>query len=123
MASFGGDSKTKKKVVARIFQAWNWNCAYCDKIADTIDHVIPKHLGGHSKSYSNIVPSCKKCNKKKALQSLDVFLKSDPARLNHIKLYLSMMQDSLNNYYEYEQQRIASKKNQQCIEHSLPPQP
>lgn len=43
----------------------NYKCAYCNKAADTIDHVIPKSLGGES-SYENCVASCLKCNAKKS---------------------------------------------------------
>lgn len=37
------------------------HCAYCGKIANTIDHVIPKSRGG-SETWENLVACCFKCN-------------------------------------------------------------
>ena len=39
-------------------------CAYCDKPADTLDHVIPVADGGKSEP-GNLVPACGSCNSKK----------------------------------------------------------
>lgn len=40
-------------------------CAYCGKKASTIDHVIPRAIGGKN-SWDNCVAACLKCNNKKA---------------------------------------------------------
>ncbi|RME61681.1 MAG: HNH endonuclease [Candidatus Dadabacteria bacterium] len=46
----------------------NYSCQYCNKTLlsseATIDHVIPRSLGGKY-IWENVVVSCKKCNKKK----------------------------------------------------------
>lgn len=47
-------------------------CYYCGKIATTVDHVIPKSAGGKSDS-NNLVPSCYKCNQRKAARSYKEF--------------------------------------------------
>lgn len=39
----------------------NWECAYCGEFGDTIDHIIPKDLGGNNK-WDNVITACKKCN-------------------------------------------------------------
>lgn len=44
-------------------------CAYCGKHADTIDHVVPRMLGGEN-SYKNCVASCLVCNRKKGHKTL-----------------------------------------------------
>ena len=35
-----------------IFESWDWKCAYCGKELTpdtaTIDHILPKHKGGHN---------------------------------------------------------------------------
>ena len=42
-----------------------FNCQYCGKEAESIDHVIPKSKGG-SHEWNNVVACCKKCNLLKA---------------------------------------------------------
>jgi hypothetical protein len=58
----------RKRFRESIFEDWNWCCAYCDKqLSDrdaTIDHIVPKHKGGHS-TRSNLACSCQSCNQKK----------------------------------------------------------
>lgn len=59
----------RKKFRESIFEAWHYKCAYCEKqLCDrtaTIDHVIPKHKGGHN-TRNNLVCCCTSCNKSKA---------------------------------------------------------
>lgn len=47
----------------------NFTCAYCGKHADTIDHVLPRALGGGT-SFENCVAACLKCNGKKGHKTL-----------------------------------------------------
>lgn len=47
-----------------IFARDNWECQYCGKDAENIDHVIPKSKGGPH-NWNNVVASCKPCNDKK----------------------------------------------------------
>lgn len=48
-------------------------CFYCARVFDnnvlTDDHVLPKSLGGR-RNYWNIVRACRKCNNRKANQTL-----------------------------------------------------
>lgn len=39
-------------------------CAYCGRVADTIDHVIPRSRGGED-SWENCVAACASCNGRK----------------------------------------------------------
>jgi 5-methylcytosine-specific restriction endonuclease McrA len=59
----------RKKFRESIFEAWHWKCAYCDKqLCDrtaTIDHIIPKHKGGHN-TRNNLACCCTSCNKSKS---------------------------------------------------------
>ena len=59
----------RKKFRQSIFEAWNWKCAYCEKQlcerTATIDHIIPKHKGGHNMR-NNLACCCNSCNKSKA---------------------------------------------------------
>ena len=58
----------RKRFRESIFEDWNWCCAYCDKqLSDrdaTIDHIVPKHKGGHN-TRSNLACACTSCNQKK----------------------------------------------------------
>ena len=40
-------------------------CVYCGRIADTVDHLIPRLTGGPD-SADNLVPACKACNASKS---------------------------------------------------------
>lgn len=44
-------------------------CAYCSKLANTIDHVQPKSRGGQD-SWENLVACCLKCNNNKGHKTL-----------------------------------------------------
>ncbi len=57
----------------RIFERFNFLCAYCGDTATTIDHVIPvKHGGGSIRG--NLLPACSTCNSRKRTKSLEEFL-------------------------------------------------
>lgn len=51
-----------------------WTCAYCPRAlvlgpaqpCATVDHVVPKALGGHGRALTNLVLACKPCNTAKA---------------------------------------------------------
>lgn len=47
----------------------NFECIYCGEHATTIDHVVPRALGGKS-TYDNCVAACLSCNSKKANKTL-----------------------------------------------------
>ncbi len=51
----------------------NFTCFYCGKFGDTIDHIVPKALGGIS-SPKNCVCACIKCNTNKGSLSIDEYL-------------------------------------------------
>ncbi|PSL00826.1 5-methylcytosine-specific restriction endonuclease McrA [Murinocardiopsis flavida] len=48
----------------------SFHCAYCERRAETIDHVIPRSRGG-AHVWENVVASCKTCNHRKADHLLD----------------------------------------------------
>lgn len=48
----------------------NYLCAYCSEKATTIDHVVPRALGGLS-TWMNCVAACIPCNSKKSHKTLD----------------------------------------------------
>lgn len=56
-----------------VFRRDNYTCQYCGKRSDelTIDHVLPKHLGG-SQVWENIVTACPRCNHLKGGRTLEM---------------------------------------------------
>ena len=47
----------------------NHECGYCGKRADTIDHVVPRALGGPN-TWENVTAACGKCNRRKSNKTL-----------------------------------------------------
>lgn len=47
-----------------------YRCAYCQRSANTIDHVQPKSRGGKD-TWENLVACCLKCNNKKSDKTLE----------------------------------------------------
>lgn len=70
----------RKQFREGIFKDWEWCCAYCDKQLSsseaTIDHVVPKHKGGHS-TRNNMVCSCAACNRNKGSQNVFEYMNPD----------------------------------------------
>ena len=58
------DSEYRRYSKKNILERDNYTCAYCSKHADTVDHILPRCLGGIS-SFENVVAACFKCNSKK----------------------------------------------------------
>jgi len=55
-----------------VFRRDNFTCLYCgSRYKDlTIDHVVPRHLGGNQ-SWGNVVTACASCNHKKGGRTLE----------------------------------------------------
>ena len=59
----------KLKYRRTIMDAWLGRCAYCHGIADSLDHIRAKSLGGET-SVRNLIPACMPCNRSKGSASL-----------------------------------------------------
>lgn len=71
-----------------IFARDNYICQYCGHSSRelTIDHIIPKRLGGPT-SWENLVCCCRKCNTKKGdktLQKVGFTLRKEPKRPKYV---------------------------------------
>jgi len=94
----------RKKFRQSIFEAWDWKCAYCDRqlCSDTatIDHIVPKHKGGHS-SRNNLACCCNSCNSAKASKKFELWYtdehpKYTKERADKIKEWTEQRPRSLN---------------------------
>lgn len=75
---------TRKNIIKRD----GYRCQYCgSKVSQmTVDHIIPKNLGGQD-IWENLVAACPKCNNKKGQRTPDqagLALLRKPRRPNHI---------------------------------------
>jgi CRISPR/Cas system Type II protein with McrA/HNH and RuvC-like nuclease domain len=93
----------RKRFRESIFEEWEWKCAYCDKELNgstaTIDHIVPKHKGGHS-TRNNLACACSNCNKAKGSQEVFEYLESahkhySEQRVDKIKQWLEQKPCSL----------------------------
>ncbi|MGZ4517276.1 MAG: HNH endonuclease [Mycobacteriaceae bacterium] len=64
MSAPGLNSHSRSKLLAK-WKRQGKTCAYCSRLADTIDHVVPLVRGGTNYE-GNLVPCCRKCNGGKA---------------------------------------------------------
>jgi len=65
-------------------------CAYCGNHADTVDHIVPRALGGKN-TWENVVAACRRCNSKKGQRTLDELgwtLGHTPYRPRGVSAYL-----------------------------------
>jgi len=56
-----GSTRQWRNIREKILRRDGHICQYCGQEADTVDHVIPRRLGGLD-SDDNLVASCKRCN-------------------------------------------------------------
>jgi 5-methylcytosine-specific restriction endonuclease McrA len=56
-----GSTSRWRKIRERVLVRDNYTCYYCACEATTVDHIVPRRLGGDD-SMDNLVAACKKCN-------------------------------------------------------------
>jgi 5-methylcytosine-specific restriction endonuclease McrA len=56
-----GSTTRWRKIRQRVLVRDCYTCQYCSQEADSVDHVIPRSLGGGDEDW-NLVASCMKCN-------------------------------------------------------------
>ena len=70
-------SARDRRLRKKIYKRDNGKCAYCGKHLSfeesTLDHIVPKSLGGKLRAQKNVVLSCWDCNEKKADNDIRLF--------------------------------------------------
>jgi 5-methylcytosine-specific restriction endonuclease McrA len=56
-----GSTRQWRSIRSRILRRDGFICQYCNQEATTVDHVVPRRLGGND-SDENLVASCRRCN-------------------------------------------------------------
>jgi 5-methylcytosine-specific restriction endonuclease McrA len=67
--------RTEEYSRTRILARWRNRCAYCDRMAQHLDHVHPLSRGGEDVE-SNIIPACAECNLSKGAKTLAEWVES-----------------------------------------------
>lgn len=94
----GGPERPLSKKL--IHERDNWVCAYCGDFGDTVDHIVPKALGGKD-SWDNVITACITCNGlkgKKMLSEIGWVLRYEPVPLTRDNL-LRAAQQEVNDYF------------------------
>ena len=69
MSKSGVGTRVWRKTRERILRRDQYICQYCGQEADTVDHVIPRRLGGLD-SDDNLVAACSRCNYSKGARCI-----------------------------------------------------
>ncbi|MGH2735175.1 MAG: HNH endonuclease [Actinomycetota bacterium] len=74
-----------------------FECQYCGRPAENVDHVVPRSRGG-SHSWDNVVAACKRCNSRKENHSIhDVgFHLRHPPRQPHESIWIVVAVDRVD---------------------------
>jgi 5-methylcytosine-specific restriction endonuclease McrA len=84
-----------------VMQRDSYRCAYCGAHASTVDHIVPRSLGGQT-SFRNCVACCRACNSKKSslpLRDSGLRLRRDVRLVQPDKDFLRSMQMLKFNTY------------------------
>ena len=82
----------KKRFREHIYEAWDHKCGYCEELATSLDHVIPRFKSGSS-NRNNLVPACRRCNTAKASTKMEEWYQQQEfftqARMDRIKSWIN----------------------------------
>ena len=65
-------SQVLQKIVVKVFDFFNNECAYCGADADGIDHIVARHNRGDN-SPNNLVAACLECNQDKGTKAVELW--------------------------------------------------
>jgi hypothetical protein len=82
----------KKRFREHIYEAWDHKCGYCEELATSLDHVIPRFKSGSS-NRNNLVPACRRCNTAKASTKMEDWYQQQEfftqVRMDRIKSWMN----------------------------------
>jgi 5-methylcytosine-specific restriction endonuclease McrA len=93
----------KKRFRESIYQAWEHKCAYCEELATSLDHIVPRFKSGSS-NRNNLIPACRRCNSNKASAPVEEWYKQqeyfNQVRMERIKAWMSQEVIDIFSYSE-----------------------
>ena len=57
----GGSTTKWRKIREKILRRDDWVCQLCGQYGDTVDHIVPRSLGGDDQ-WENLQTLCSRCN-------------------------------------------------------------
>ena len=82
----------KKRYRQSIYDAWNSKCAYCEEVATSLDHIVPRFKSGSS-NRNNLLPACRRCNTSKASTKMEDWYQQqefyNEVRISRIKAWIA----------------------------------
>ena len=84
-----------------VFVRDNFECQYCGRPAENVDHIVPRSRGG-AHTWDNVVAACRPCNSRKENRSpADVGLAlRHPPRPPHDSVWIVVAVDSVDPTWE-----------------------
>jgi len=81
----------KRRFRQSIYEAWDCKCGYCDELATSLDHIVPRFKSGSS-NRNNLVPACRRCNAAKASSPMEEWYRKqeffNEIRLQRLKSWM-----------------------------------
>ena len=81
----------KKRFRDDIYKSWDYKCGYCEDVATSLDHIVPRFKSGSS-NRNNLIPACRRCNTNKASSKMEDWYEQQDfftqARMDKIKSWM-----------------------------------
>jgi hypothetical protein len=82
----------KRKFRESIYEAWDYKCGYCDDVATSLDHIVPRFKSGSS-NRNNLLPACRRCNSNKGSTAVEEWYQQQEfftqVKMERIKAWMS----------------------------------
>ena len=82
----------KKRFRDDIYKYWDYKCGYCEDVATSLDHIVPRFKSGSSNRI-NLIPACRRCNSNKGSTEVETWYRQQEfftqARMERISSWMS----------------------------------
>jgi len=82
----------KKRFKEDIYKSWDYKCGYCEDVATSLDHIVPRFKSGSS-NRNNLIPACRRCNSNKGSTEVETWYRQQEfftqARMERISSWMS----------------------------------
>ena len=92
----------KKRFRDDIYKSWDYKCGYCEDVATSLDHIVPRFKSGSS-NRNNLIPACRRCNSNKGSTEVKTWYRQQEfftqAKMERINTWMSQ---ELVDIYSYQ---------------------
>ena len=82
----------KKRFRDDIYKSWDYKCGYCEDVATSLDHIVPRFKSGSS-NRNNLIPACRRCNSNKGSTEVETWYRQQDfftqAKMERISSWMS----------------------------------